>query len=110
MAPVVTTVLARASRRRRATCLRVGACALAVLQSLVASVLPARAQSSAPERAPKSLGSPKAVALPPSAQDIRRQLTGTGFFVDDKEHLITARHVIDGCVQVLVAKDAPLQN
>ncbi|WP_454618480.1 S1 family peptidase [Bradyrhizobium cenepequi] len=34
-----------------------------------------------------------------------RQKTGTGFFVDDKGHLLTARHAAEDCSRLIVAKE-----
>lgn len=68
----------------------------------------AQAQSPFPSQmpqVPKAIESPKPLALPPQSPAVRRQLTGTGFFVDDNGHLITAHHVIDNCSRVMVAKD-----
>ena len=65
----------------------------------------ARAQSLLPTQTPKTIERPKALALPPQSPTIQRQLTGTGFFVDDNGHVLTARHVVEGCYRVLVAKE-----
>src|SRR5262245_5169433 len=72
---------------------------------LVLSAEPVTAQTLFPAQSPQTLQSPKALALPPQASPPRRQLTGTGFFVDDTGHLITARHVVANCMRVLVAKE-----
>jgi S1-C subfamily serine protease len=36
---------------------------------------------------------------------VTRQKSGTAFFVDDIGHMLTARHVADSCVRVVVAKE-----
>lgn len=78
--------------------------ALSVLLAAVSS-LPIQAQSFIPTQAPKTLDRPKSLALPPSTPTIRRQLTGTGFFVDDNGHLLTAAHVVEGCVRLVIEKE-----
>lgn len=83
--------------------MRVGAAAAFILVT-ACTVLPVLAQS-VTRPAPKSLEEPKALALPPPMPTVSRQLTGTGFFVDDDGHLLTAAHVIQGCVRVLVGKE-----
>ena len=41
-------------------------------------------------------------ALPPES---RSERNGTGFFVDDIGHVLTARHVVDGCSRVVIQKE-----
>jgi hypothetical protein len=36
---------------------------------------------------------------------VTRQKSGTAFFVDDIGHMLTARHVADSCVRIVVAKE-----
>lgn len=67
--------------------------------------MPAHGQSLFPSQGPRTIESPKALALPPQSPAIRRQFTGTGFFVDDVGHLLTARHVVENCTEVLVGKE-----
>lgn len=35
----------------------------------------------------------------------RRELSGTAFFVDDAGHMLTARHAVEACARVVVAKE-----
>lgn len=68
--------------------------------------LPVRADPPlVPYRVPEALEKPKELALPVPVSPIRRQLAGTGFFVDESGHLITARHVVESCRRILVSKE-----
>lgn len=83
-----------------------GAGLLAVILIAAPLVVVVSAQPLAPAQPPRTLEPPKALALPPAGPTIRRQLTGTGFFVDEHGHLLTARHVVEGCARVMVVKEA----
>lgn len=48
---------------------------------------------------------PAALALPAPSSVFSRRRTGTGFFVDDDGHLVTAYHVVVGCGRVMVIKE-----
>ncbi|MBR1217955.1 trypsin-like peptidase domain-containing protein [Bradyrhizobium sp. U87765 SZCCT0131] len=47
----------------------------------------------------------RSLSRPPVDATISREKTGTGFFVDDSGTMLTARHAVDACVRVVVAKE-----
>jgi hypothetical protein len=65
---------------------------------------PAAAQVWLPIRAPGRSG-PQSLARPPEPATIGREKSGTGFFVDDAGHMLTARHAVEGCARLIVAKE-----
>jgi S1-C subfamily serine protease len=66
--------------------------------------VPVAAQSWMPvqahDRAP-----PQPLSRPAEPAMIRREKNGTGFFVDDSGHMLTARHAADDCARVVVVKE-----
>lgn len=81
-------------------------CALTAVAVVVCAASPAASQFLLPARtdAP-SLTPPKPLTradLPPVE---RGERAGTGFFVDDLGHLLTARHVVQGCGRIIVHKE-----
>ena len=70
----------------------------------LASVEPATAQLWMPVRAPERTA-PQSLARPPEPAAIRREKSGTAFFVDDSGHMLTARHAADDCARIIVAKE-----
>jgi len=69
-----------------------------------AAVGPATAQSWMPVRAPERTA-PQSLARPPEPATIRREKSGTAFFVDDSGHMLTARHAVEDCARLVVAKE-----
>ena len=67
-------------------------------------VVPAMAQSWVPVRAPARTA-PQSLARPPGPATIGREKSGTAFFVDDSGHLLTARHAVEDCARLVVAKE-----
>lgn len=55
-------------------------------------------------RSKASLEAPKPLALPRAPAIVSRTLSGTGFFVDDMGHLLTASHVVQDCGRIVVVK------
>ena len=72
--------------------------------AVLAAVGPATAQSWVPVRAPERTA-PQSLARPPEPATIRREKSGTAFFVDDSGHMLTARHAAEDCARVIVAKE-----
>jgi S1-C subfamily serine protease len=70
----------------------------------IAAVGPAMAQSWMPIRAPEST-TPRSLARPPEPATIPREKNGTAFFVDDTGHMLTARHAVEDCTRLVVAKE-----
>jgi hypothetical protein len=58
-----------------------------------------------PPQPPQRAGSPQPLARPPEGSAIRHEKAGTAFFVDDSGHMVTARHAVDECARVVVAKE-----
>jgi S1-C subfamily serine protease len=77
---------------------------LILLGAALASVEPATAQLWVPVRAPERTA-PQSLARPPEPAAVRREKSGTAFFVDDSGHMLTARHAAEDCVRVIVAKE-----
>jgi S1-C subfamily serine protease len=69
-----------------------------------AAVEPATAQSWMPVRTPERTA-PQSLARPPEPAAIRREKSGTAFFVDDAGHMLTARHAAEDCARIVVAKE-----
>jgi len=57
-----------------------------------------------PVRAPETT-SPQSLARPPEPAAVRREKSGTAFFVDDTGHMLTARHAVEDCARLVVAKE-----
>jgi hypothetical protein len=72
--------------------------------AVLAAIGPATAQSWVPVRAPERTA-PQSLARPPEPAAVRREKSGTAFFVDDSGHMLTARHAAEDCVRVIVAKE-----
>jgi S1-C subfamily serine protease len=68
----------------------------ATAQSLVPMLTPAPVRERA---APQSLARPSEPSL------IHREKDGTAFFVDDTGYMLTARHAVEDCARVVVAKE-----
>lgn len=62
------------------------------------------AQTFLPVQAPRQIEPAKPLSLPPQSAN-RRTLNSTGFFVDESGHMLTARHAVEGCSQVVIVKD-----
>jgi serine protease Do len=81
-------------------------CALTAVAVVVSAATPAASQFLLPTRTEvPSLAPPKPLTradLPPVEHGER---AGTGFFVDDHGHLLTARHVVQGCGRIVVHKE-----
>lgn len=81
-------------------------CALTAAVVIVSTTSPASSQFLLPtSTAVPSLAAPKPLTradLPPAE---RGERAGTGFFVDDIGHLLTARHVVQGCGRIVVLKE-----
>jgi S1-C subfamily serine protease len=60
------------------------------------SWMPVRAQDRTPQQP---------LARPPEPASIHSEKTGTGFFVDDTGNMLTARHAVEGCTRIVVAKE-----
>jgi S1-C subfamily serine protease len=75
-----------------ASCLIAGFAAAAQAQMLLP--LPAR-----------EMNAPQRLARAPETPGASRELDGTAFFVDDAGHMLTARHAVEDCTQVLVSKE-----
>jgi serine protease Do len=72
--------------------------------AVLAGVAPAAAQLWMPVRAPERTA-PQSLARPPEPATLRREKSGTAFFVDDVGHMLTARHAVEDCVRLVVAKE-----
>ena len=72
--------------------------------AVFAGVAPVTAQSWMPVRAPDR-AAPQTLARPAEPATIRNERTGTAFFVDDAGHMLTARHAVEGCASLVVAKE-----
>lgn len=72
--------------------------------AVLAGVEPAPAQSWMPFRAAERTA-PQSLARPPEPATIRREKNGTAFFVDDAGHMLTARHAVEDCARLVVAKE-----
>jgi len=78
-------------------------CALA---ALVAITAPATAQLWMPVQNPqRAVSRPEPLSRPPEPSTIRHEKTGTAFFVDDSGAMLTARHAVEDCARVFVAKE-----
>ena len=76
---------------------------VALLGVLSATVpLSALAQFQPP---PRPVGAPTPLVHTSEAPAIRREKSGTAFFVDGSGHMLTARHAVEDCVRVVVAKE-----
>jgi S1-C subfamily serine protease len=53
----------------------------------------------------RPIEAPQRLARTPESPGASRELDGTAFFVDDSGHMLTARHAVEDCVQVLVSKE-----
>ncbi|WP_275189442.1 serine protease [Bradyrhizobium sp. CSA112] len=62
------------------------------------------AQSWVPVRAPENTAT-RSLARPPEPATIPREKSGTAFFVDDAGHMLTARHAVEDCTRLFVAKE-----
>jgi S1-C subfamily serine protease len=71
---------------------------------LVFGVVSAPAQSWLPVRAPERIA-PQSLSRPPEPAAIRREKTGTAFFVDGAGHMLTARHAAEDCARIVVFKE-----
>lgn len=69
-----------------------------------AGVGPAMAQMWMPIRVLEPTA-PQSLARPPEAATIRREKSGTGFFVDDSGHMLTARHAVEEFARLVVVKE-----
>jgi S1-C subfamily serine protease len=65
------------------------------------------AQSFLPVQARPEMERSKPLSLPPQTTN-HRALNSTAFFVDDSGHMLTARHAVVGCTEVVVTKDKHL--
>ncbi len=65
---------------------------------------PASAQFWMPARTPEPVVS-QPLSRPPEAATVRREKTGTAFFVDGAGAMLTARHAVEDCLRVVVAKE-----
>jgi len=79
----------------------VGSVAVACGALNLASVSYAQPSARSPSRQPVAA----LRALPPDREAIRWQSSATGFFVDDTGHMLTARHAVENCARVVVAKE-----
>lgn len=81
-------------------------CAFTAVAVVISAATPAQSQFLLPARNEvPSLSPPKPLTradLPPVE---RGERAGTGFFVDDLGHLLTARHVVQGCGRIVVQKE-----
>ena len=81
-------------------------CAFTAVVVVVCAASPASSQFLLPARTETpSLSPPKPLTradLPPVE---RGERAGTGFFVDDNGHFLTARHVVQGCGRIVVHKE-----
>lgn len=81
-------------------------CAMTAVAIVISAASPAQSQFLLPARSEvPSLSPPKPLTradLPPVERGKR---AGTGFFVDDQGHLLTARHVVQGCGRIVVQKE-----
>jgi serine protease Do len=75
-------------------------CGLAVLFSMSAAL----GQALTTGQMPLQIEPAKPLALPPQVGQ-HRQLNSTAFFVDGQGHLLTVRHAVENCGQVVIAKD-----
>lgn len=85
--------------------------ALAAVMLICTTITPARAQMLLPTRseappivAPKPLSRTE---LPPVE---RGERAGTGFFVDEFGHMLTARHVVQDCSRVMIQKEGRMMS
>lgn len=97
-----------ALRMRASACILRLACAFAIgcaLNSLATHS--AAAQVPFPLFQPaRQIESPKPLARDVSDQPVvSHRLDGTGFFVDDRGHLLTARHAVADCARLVVSKE-----
>ncbi|WP_249225566.1 S1 family peptidase [Tardiphaga alba] len=81
-------------------------CALTAVAISISAATPAAAQFLLPTRTDiPALVPPKPLTradLPPAE---RGERAGTGFFVDDRGHILTARHVVQSCSRIVVHKE-----
>jgi S1-C subfamily serine protease len=76
------------------------------LAPLVALTAPATAQLWLPGQKPQPVMSrPEPLSRPPEPNTVHREKTGTAFFVDDFGAMLTARHAVEDCERVIVAKE-----
>lgn len=68
------------------------------------AAMPAAAQSFMPVRAPER-APPQSLARGPEPTVIRREKSGTAFFVDDAGYMLTARHAAEDCSRMIVSKE-----
>ncbi|HEY8336680.1 MAG TPA: serine protease [Tardiphaga sp.] len=73
---------------------------------LIVAVLPVQSEGLLPTRIEMApVSDPKPLTrtiLPPQS---RTERSGTGFFVDDIGHVLTARHVVEGCSRIVIEKE-----
>lgn len=80
--------------------------ALTVVAMVVLAASPASSQFVLPVRSDApSLLPPKPLTRTDLPTVDRGERAGTGFFVDDFGHLLTARHVVQGCGRIIVHKE-----
>ncbi len=89
-------------RSRQAGCFIYGLLLLGGLITSFAS--PAAAQFWLPARAPDPIVS-QPLSRPPEGATVRREKTGTAFFVDGTGAMLTARHAVEDCLRIVVAKE-----
>jgi S1-C subfamily serine protease len=68
------------------------------------AVVPAAGQAGMPVQA-HDRAAVQPLSRPAEPAMIRREKTGTAFFVDDAGHMLTARHAAEGCTRLVVAKE-----
>ncbi|WP_407178604.1 serine protease [Bradyrhizobium sp. STM 3562] len=75
-----------------------------ILAALAAFGAPAKAQLWMPAQNHERMPA-QPLSRPPEPDVVRREKSGTAFFVDDSGTLLTVRHAIDDCTRVLVTKE-----
>lgn len=81
-------------------------CALTVVAVVVPAASPASSQFLLPARTEvPTLTPPKPLTRADLPSVERGERAGTGFFADDLGHVLTARHVVEGCGRIVVHKE-----
>jgi serine protease Do len=77
-----------------------------ILASFAALMTPGAAQYGLPvQNSQAQRAVPQPLSRPPEPSSDLREKTGTAFFVDDFGAVLTARHVVEDCTRVIVAKE-----
>ena len=80
--------------------------AAALVVAIGATASPARSQTLLPTRtAIVPVSEPRPLTRTTSPAESRNERAGTGFFVDDIGHVLTARHLVEGCSRIAIHQE-----